>query len=140
VDKKGSMSDGEVESREPGGGAMIKLIMLLKRRPDLSMEEFIDRYENRHAKLAEPHIRKSACRYVRRYLHQVPDPVLGDMPEPEFDVISEIWFEGEMRPPGSGGEDGDESWQTLMADEPNLFDMSRRRFFVVEECESDLTT
>jgi hypothetical protein len=118
---------------------MIKLIMLLKRRPDLTMDEFIDRYENGHAKLAAPRM-GDACRYVRRYLRQVPDPISGEMPEAEFDVISEVWF-ADSQSFAAGPDDPaveNERWAALMEDEKNLFDRSRKRFFVVEEYETDL--
>jgi hypothetical protein len=118
---------------------MFKTITLLKRRPDLTMAEFIARYETGHSKLGERLLRGSATRYVRRYLHPVPDPETGEAAEGEHDVVMEIWFADRA------------GWEATMAslaapdvmaeivaDEETLFDRARNRFFLVEEHESEM--
>ena len=74
---------------------MIKQIVFLKRRPDLTMEEFMDYYENQHSQLAK-RIGKPALpnaqRYVRRYLTPERNPVTGEVIHPGYDCIMEIWW------------------------------------------------
>src|SRR5262245_30017356 len=52
--------------------AMIKQVVFLRKRPDLTMEQFMDYYENQHSQLskrigAKPPL-PNAQRYVRRYI------------------------------------------------------------------------
>ena len=118
---------------------MFKTIALLKRRADLSMAEFVARYETGHARLGERVLRGSASHYVRRYLHPVPDPASGAIVEAEHDVATEVWYAdratweatmARLAEPATMAE--------IVADEETLFDRSRNRFFVVEEHESAL--
>ena len=71
---------------------MIKQLSMMKRHPDLTMEQFIDRYENHHAKFGEILFRK-AHRFVRRYVRPERNPLTGEVAELDFDVIMEIWWE-----------------------------------------------
>ena len=55
---------------------MFKQVCFFRKRPDMTMEEFIDYYENQHSRLSErlgrsPSI-PNAVRYVRRYLTPAP--------------------------------------------------------------------
>lgn len=119
---------------------MFKTLTLLKRRSDLSMAEFIHRYETGHSRLGERLLKGAATRYVRRYLHPVPNPETGAVEEGDHDVAMEIWFADRT------------TWEETMArlstpeimaeivtDEETLFDRARNRFFLVEERESDLS-
>ncbi|WP_063748402.1 EthD domain-containing protein [Frankia sp. EAN1pec] len=66
-------------------------MMLSKRRPGLSMAEFVEKYETRHAPYAAEQM-PTARRYVRRYFGPLST---ADQPddEREFDVATEIWFD-----------------------------------------------
>lgn len=115
---------------------MIKMVYFLKRHPSLSREEFKALYESRHARLGERHA-PSAARYVRRYLEPVAELFTGAIPEPEHDVITELWFadraaydaamENLSRP---------EVMAEIVADEETIFDRSKHRLFTVDEHES----
>lgn len=116
---------------------MIKLVTLLSRRPDLSLEEFIDRYESGHRLIGEKYLRQHACRYVRRFCRPAPGPLFDGAAPPPCDVVMEIWFPDR--------EAYDATMATLMEpavaaeiaeDEERLFDRSRTTAFVVEEYES----
>lgn len=128
---------------------MLKAIVFLKRRPDLSRQEFIDHYENVHQKL------------IRSLLHTIVDyrrnyPVVGhrlnfggqfDDPnlfsggqreqDLDFDVITEITFKDE-----SGLEHlieqlrGTEAGSQIAADEENFMDRTGNRLIVVDEYRS----
>jgi uncharacterized protein (TIGR02118 family) len=70
---------------------MTKLVALLKRRRDLSFNEFMDYYENQHVPLALDLV-EGAVRYVRRYLRPISNPGSRTPLEPAFDAITELWF------------------------------------------------
>ena len=110
-----------------------KLLLFLKRRPGMSREDFRDYYEQQHMPLAMKYM-AGVVRYGRRYLEPSPD-----MPEPDFDVITEIWFADrktldmviyamakDMMPP------------EIIADEEKLFDRPASRAYAVSECETAL--
>lgn len=75
---------------------MFKQICFFRKRPDMSMDEFMDYYENQHSQLSRrmgraPSI-PNAVRYVRRYLRPEKNPVTGEVLDPGFDCIMEIWW------------------------------------------------
>lgn len=117
--------------------SILKLLVFLKRKPGMTMPEFIDRYENVHARVGEKALKGSAIRYFRRYVH--PPRANSTRPEPDFDVVTEIWFPD--RPTY-------ERWLERVAapeivkeieeDELLQFDRSKKRHLIVEERESKL--
>ena len=74
---------------------MFKQICFFKKRPDMTMDAFMDYYENQHSQLAKrigkPAI-PNALRYVRRYLKPEKNPVTGEIHDPGYDCIMEIWW------------------------------------------------
>lgn len=75
---------------------MFKRVCFFRKRPDVTMEEFIDYYENQHSRLSErlgrsPSI-PNAVRYVRRYLTPERNPVTGEVIDPGYHCIMEIWW------------------------------------------------
>jgi len=74
---------------------MIKQVVFFKKRPDMTMEQFMDYYENQHSQLAKkigkPAI-PNALRYVRRYIKPEKNPVTGEVLNPGYDCIMEIWW------------------------------------------------
>ena len=75
---------------------MLKQICFFRKRPDMTMEQFMDYYENQHSQLSKrmgraPSI-PNAVRYVRRYLVPETNPVTGEVIDPGFDCIMEIWW------------------------------------------------
>jgi hypothetical protein len=75
---------------------MFKQICFFKKRPDMTMEQFMDYYENMHSKLAQrmgwSASLPNAQRYVRRYVTPVPNPLTGEVIHPGYDCIMEIWW------------------------------------------------
>lgn len=75
---------------------MFKQVVFFKKRPDMSMDEFIDYYENMHSKLAQrlglPSSLPNAQRYVRRYLTVEPNPLTGELLDPGYQCVMEIWW------------------------------------------------
>jgi len=113
---------------------MIKVMLFVKRKPGLSREEFRERYEAGHVPLAIKeltHLRQ----YVRNFV--VPTP---DAPEPEFDVVTELWFDDWEALKATTRAYESETGRTLADDEAAFMDRSSMRSVVVEERISDLAT
>ncbi len=76
---------------------MLKQICFFKKNPSMTMDEFMDYYENQHAQLSKKMGRApsipNAVRYVRRYLMTEKNPVTGEVIDPGFDCIMEIWWQ-----------------------------------------------
>lgn len=76
---------------------MFKQICFFRKRPDMSMDQFLDYYENQHSQLSKRQGRApslpGACRYVRRYLRPEKNPVTGQVIDPGFDCLMEIWWD-----------------------------------------------
>ena len=115
---------------------MFKTVVLLKRKPGMSMEAFRDYYENHHRKIGEK-VLPDDVHYVRRYIEGVPNPVTGETAEPEYDVLTEMWFDSReafdiamaaLSEPAIAAE--------IVADEEKLFDRSKNRFCTIEEVAS----
>jgi uncharacterized protein (TIGR02118 family) len=110
---------------------VFKVAFLLKRRPGMSMDEFIDYYESKHAPLGYRHMGGEVRRYARNYVTPTAE---GTAAESEFDVITDLWF------------DDQDGFDTMLAafadpevanaiarDEENLFDRTKTRMILVTE-------
>jgi hypothetical protein len=120
---------------------MIKQVVFLKRRADMTMQEFMDYYENQHSQLskrigAKPPL-PNAQRYVRRYLTPEKNPLTGEVIESGYDCIMEIWwntredFEAAMK-----GLSNPEHLAARMADERKVFASNSNPVCTVEEYDS----
>ena len=120
---------------------MIKQVVFLKKRPDMTVEEFMDYYENQHSQLSKqldaPPPLPNAQRYVRRYVTPEPNPLTGEVIHPGFDCIMEIWwntredFEAAMRGLGNP-----EFLEARKADELKLFATNSNPVCTVVEYDS----
>jgi len=115
---------------------MFRLFVVTKRNPNLTMEEFIDHYENVHAPMNK-RFYPQMKRYVRNYL----TPVEADMPtdnEPPFDCITEAYFDSEadFHSVAVTMETNTENTAEHYADEEKLFDRSKVWWFTTKTCES----
>ena len=111
-----------------------KILLFMKRRPDISVEDFRDYYENHHAPLCQKYS-SGMVRYLRRYLDPQPHPETGPGDDMPFDVITELWFDDEAVFRGtvkylSSTIMADE----IVEDEKRLFDRSSFRIATVIEC------
>jgi hypothetical protein len=120
---------------------MIKQVVFLKKRADITMEQFKDYYENQHSQLAKRMGAKpslpNAQRYVRRYIAPEKNPLTGEVIHPGYDCIMEIWwnsredFEAAMKGLGNP-----EFLQTRLEDERKLFATNSNPVCTVEEYDS----
>lgn len=109
---------------------MIKFTILLRRRPDVSHEEFVAYHKNRHAPLfcALPAVRQHVRRYVQS--HTVPAELPG-LPPVTFDGITELWFDDVQ---GLAALFNDESYmQTIRPDEERFLDLHGCEFVLSTE-------
>ena len=122
---------------------MFKQICFFKKRPDMTADEFMDYYENRHSQLSKrmglkPAI-PNATRYVRRYLRPEKNPVTGQVHDAGYDCIMEIWwnsrtdFEAAMK-----GLSDPQFLDARKADELNLFASNSNPVVTVEEFDSPM--
>lgn len=119
---------------------MIKMVTLLKRRPGMSMQEFIDYYETHHRFIGEKVLKHHASHYIRRYLDPLPNPLSGVLEETDHDVIMEIWFPDKAAfDAGMASISHPDNLAVIEADEAKLFDRPKMRNFLVREYESDMS-
>ncbi len=119
---------------------MIKLVFPLRRRSDMTREEFQTYWRETHAPLVTKHAEVLGIeRYVQ--VHTRDDAVSQSIraarggPEP-FDGVAEIWFasldviaEAGQRPGGA------EAARALVEDERNFIDLERSPVWLAEEFE-----
>ncbi len=119
---------------------MIKLIMCLKRNPELSREKFQDYWKNNHAPLfmKNAHIMRSK-KYVQS--HTISSPLNAGMKESrgmmdEFDGVAEVWFESESElMEAMGSKEMAQLGQILVEDEQKFIDHDASCAFIVNEIE-----
>lgn len=78
------------------GASVFKQICFFRKHPDMTSDEFMDYYETQHSQLSKRQGRApsipNAVRYVRRYLTPEKNPVTGEVHDPGYDCIMEIWW------------------------------------------------
>jgi uncharacterized protein (TIGR02118 family) len=114
---------------------MIKTISFIARKPGLSREDFIRHYEEHHAPLALKHF-PMFRKYVRNYLVAMPGA-----DEPDFDCITEFWFddaEGALKVQEILGDYKTEVGRMFLEDEERFQDRGKTRSFLIDERVSDL--
>jgi len=112
---------------------MIKLILMVRRKPGMDREEFRKHYEGVHAPLAAS-LMKRCKRYVRNFVRDEPSGDLG------FDVITEFWFDGDGRWADVRGEFANAETAAILADdEARFMDRDTMRIVVVDEAETPPT-
>ena len=105
---------------------MVKAVAILKRRPDLTFQQFVDHWRNVHADLALQI--PGVVKYVQSPALQVP----GSRSEPKADGIAEIWFENiETYRAGFKTPQA----EALLADERNFLDLDKVIRTFVQEIE-----
>ena len=112
---------------------MIKIVALLKRRPDVTLEEFCRYYEFEHAPLAARSIPPEVAGAIKRYVQNHALRLgLGET-EPPYDCVTEIGFDDlagmELWSSWYLGEGG----RVLRDDEENFMDPRQRVVIVTDE-------
>jgi len=119
---------------------MIKLVFCLRRRPELSREEFQRYWREQHAPLVRRHAETLG---IRRYVqvHTRPTPFDEALraprgaPEP-FDGVAETWWDDEDALARSGAtHEGRAAARELIEDEKRFADLARSPIWVAVEHE-----
>jgi uncharacterized protein (TIGR02118 family) len=118
------------------GGDVIKVLVFIRKRPDLDLAAFRDYYERKHAPLVN-RLLPFYQEYNRNYLETAFRP---DQAGVDFDVVTELVF---------ASRDDHEAWRAALADpavleqirndERNFLDQGSTRMWVVDEHADDLS-
>ncbi len=117
---------------------MVKLTFCLRRRPDLSWEEFSRYWREVHAPLVAA---RAELLRIRRYVQvrTVQDPALHEALQrrndgsPPFDGIAELWFD--ESPGRERSEAARQAARELLDDERNFIDLPNSPMWYGEEWE-----
>lgn len=117
---------------------MIKLFFCLRRRPDLTREQFLEHWHGIHAEIARRGAQAlGAVRYVQNHTLSTPlnDSLQASRGAPAaFDGVVELWFASiddvasTFREP-----DARAAIKALLADEVNFIDLEASPIFLAEE-------
>jgi uncharacterized protein (TIGR02118 family) len=105
---------------------VVKAVMLFKRRPDLTREQFKEYWLNHHSKLEKENVEKN---WVRKIVASFAIEVEG-MGEPPFDGMVELYFDSveDLKRDVLGAQRA-----VMHADEENFMDHSVPDFAAVTE-------
>jgi uncharacterized protein (TIGR02118 family) len=117
---------------------MIRLVFCLRKRDELSREEFQDYWRNQHAPLVRSH---AAALGIRRYvqLHSIDDAVSQAVagarnPPAPYDGVAELWFDSIEALAAAGTTDAARAaGAELLEDEAKFIDLGRSPFFFADE-------
>jgi uncharacterized protein (TIGR02118 family) len=118
--------------------AMIKIVFCLRRRSELSREEFQTYWRTTHAPLVQAH---ADALGIRRYVqvHSIDDAVSAAVtgprhsPEP-FDGVAELWLDSLDALMVAGSSDaGRVAAAALLEDERRFIDLERSPLFLADE-------
>ena len=118
---------------------MIKLVFCLRRREDLSREEFQRYWREHHAPLVQQH--RDAL-HLRRYVqvHTLPIGASAALAasraveDDEYDGVAELWWDSlEDLAAGATSEAGRRAGAELLDDERRFIDLARSPIFLAEE-------
>jgi len=113
----------------------ITLLSIFRRREGMSHDEFVDYYENFHAKIGEKVLPGYATRYVRRFT----TPFGREADEHDADVVMEIDFPDQNTMEQFFASVQDPEIAAMIAeDEDKLFHRPEMRVYLLDERESVL--
>jgi uncharacterized protein (TIGR02118 family) len=118
--------------------AMIKLIMCVYRRPELSRDEFQDYWLNKHGPLLQKFATSyKVCRYVQSHTMDTPlNKAVQDSRgiSQEYDGIAELWWESESEfIDAINSIEGKKLRTVFLDDEAKFLDFSRSAAFFTKE-------
>jgi len=117
---------------------LIKLVMLIKRRAGMTFDEFVQYYETTHRAIGIKY-NKGARHYTRRYLRKLENPAFGEQPEPEYDVLTELWYDDQAAfDAGLAQITAPDAGKAIAEDAAQLFDSNTKvHTFVIYDERSD---
>jgi uncharacterized protein (TIGR02118 family) len=109
---------------------MVKLILMVHRKPGLTPAQFKAHYESTHAPLALASF-TGVTRYTRNYLQAFPN-----QPAPPYDCVTELCFADQASLQASMAWTRSEAGQILARDEARFMDRAAMAAFISEEISS----
>lgn len=115
---------------------MAKLTYVLRRKPELTREQFQKYWLENHGPLVRSH---AATLGIRRYVQvhtplelpqRAPDAIRGEMLEP-FDGVAELWFDADLAT--GTPEERREAGRQLAEDEAKFIDFAGSSSWTAEE-------
>lgn len=106
---------------------MFKLMIFIKRRPDLTLEQFREHYETAHVPLSLDNL-PLMLRHARNYIR----PAKGEA-EPPFDCVTECWFEDKAAAKATAELIASKLRPLIEADEARFMDRGSITHRIVEE-------
>jgi EthD domain len=111
---------------------VIKIVALIKRRPDLTLEEFCEYYEQRHAPLFRRVIPPEVANAIIHYVQNHAVRLGARAADPPYDCVTEIGFDDasgmELWSRWYLGDDG----KVLRDDEEHFMDPRQRVVIVTQ--------
>ena len=112
---------------------MVKLVALISAKPGLGLDEFATYYENHHVPLVRS-LLPGLGDYRRSYVTWDPSRILRDAQRPDFDVLTEVWFEdSEAFEQFKRAFAEPEVAKRIEEDEAKFMDRESIRIFIVDE-------
>lgn len=117
---------------------MVKIVILIKKKPGLSREEFIHHYETSHAVIGKRLLGHLWVKYVRNY----PKSLMEYQPEDNnvddsYDAVTEIWLKDEAAMEEMSRIINEpENNRIILEDEEKFQDRLQTRLLVVEEIDN----
>ena len=116
---------------------MVKLIYCLRRRPELSLEQFQAYWFEKHAPLVRRHAKTLGIRrYVQSHTLAPPasDAIRASRLGPEaYDGVAELWFDSLEAINGIGDADFQAAGLALLEDERQFIDLANSPLWFSEE-------
>lgn len=121
---------------------MIKLICIVKRLPELSYVEFLNYWEENHAKLIRKH---ATVLNIKKYTqsHSIKSSeiqsqieLVRDMTHFDFDGIAELWYQNlDAHLNARNTAEGANALAEIIADEKRFIDLSKSQMWYSHEIE-----
>lgn len=124
---------------DEGIGEVLKIVICMKRKPEMSRAEFQAYWKEVHAKVVQE---VAAPMGMRRNVHNhtVSTPLAEQIrksrgaPPDDFDGVAESWFDSvEALIAATSTDEGRRAARRLAEDEARFIDFSRSRIFFVDE-------
>jgi EthD domain len=117
---------------------MYKLVVLVKRKPGLTRQQFKDYFETKHVKFGEKYLPPYCTKYIRRYLIPQANPMTPNQPpHPDFDALVELWFADEEQFKAfQASVAGEADVHLVVEDEERFQDRNNVYRYLVEEHQS----
>jgi hypothetical protein len=119
----------------------MKIVILIKRKPGMSREDFINHYETSHALIGKRLLGHLWTKYVRNY----PKALMEYQPEENsvddsYDAVTEIWLKDEAALEEMGRIINDPvNNKLILEDEEKFQDRLKTRLLIVDEVDNGTT-